>query len=344
MKLKLKTVFTDSMVMIKSIFGKIIDFLLPNEEEKTSFEGFSVNGKVAPRQRVLNKLKEQFLIEMANETTTESLLYHTSFTVYIREEEYERLSPSFAQTVRDAINVFGRELRKVVKKYPDYQNHSKYWEMQLVAIPKEAEIDGVSVDLFDEDLIIIKSKLFADNGYDSRFQDDIHCATTIHTKDSSRKMSNALNLTALKGLTELAKDKYRVEFNLCDLLGETPKSEEERANNRKDTTATLYIVDGDFISAERRYHVYNMTGDKLLVSGRNGSASSVTDEIHIDDETVLTPTLEIQRDKNTGLFTLKAWGDVKLGGKSVESGKEIPLPTNSYIMINGDYQIEFNTR
>lgn len=330
--------------MIKSIFRKIIDFLLPNEEEKMSFVGNSVNGKVAPRQRVLNKLKEQFLIEMANETTTESLLYHTSFTVYIREEEYERLSPSFAQTVRDAINIFVRELRKVVKKYPDYQNHSKCWEMQLVAIPKEAEIDDINTELLDESLIIIKSKLFADNGYDSRIQDDIHCVTTIHTKDSSRQIPNALNLAALKGLTELAKDKYRVEFNLRDLLSDAPQSEEERVNNRMDINATLHIVDGDFILGERRYRVYNMTGDKLLVSGKNGSASNVADEIHIDDETVLNPTLEIQRDKKTELFTLKTWGDVKLGGKRVESGKEIPLPHNSYIMINGDYQIEFKTK
>ena len=105
--------------MIKKIFNKVVSALLPNEyqEEQTSFD--QKKRIVAPRQRVLNKLKEQFLSEMANETTTESLLYHTSFTVYIRETEYDRLSPSFAQTVRDAINIFIRELRKVVKNYPD---------------------------------------------------------------------------------------------------------------------------------------------------------------------------------------------------------------------------------
>ncbi len=133
--------------MIKKIFNKVVSALLPNESaiEHPNLE--KNRGVVAPRQRVLNKLKEQFLTEMANETTTESLLYHTSFTVYIRETEYDRLSPSFAQTVRDAINVFIRELRKVVKNYPDYQNHSKYWEMQLVAIPEDTEIDGISAEI-----------------------------------------------------------------------------------------------------------------------------------------------------------------------------------------------------
>ncbi len=330
--------------MIKEIFNKIISALLPDGscEELSSFE--KKNGVVAPRQRVLDKLREHFLTEMANETTTESLLYHTSFTVYIRESEYDRLSPSFAQTVRDAINIFVRELRKVVRNYPNYQNHSKYWEMQLVAIPEDSEIDGINAEILAESPIIIRSKLFADNQYDSRMQDDVHCVTTIHTKDSSKELPNAFNLASLKGLTELAKDRYRVEFNLNDTLSDTPRSEADKSSNKKNVVATLHIVDGDFILGERKYRVYNMTGDKLLVSGKNGSASKITDEIHINDESVLNPTLEIIRDKKTGLFSLKVWGDVKMGGKRVESGAVVTLPHNSSIMINGDYQIDFTTK
>lgn len=331
--------------MIKEIVKKIVSALLPNDEQE---EPLSIRGNknsiIAPRQRVLNKLKEQFLSEMANETTTESLLYHTSFTVYIRETEYDRLSPSFAQTVRDAINIFIRELRKVVKNYPDYQNHSKYWEMQLVAIPEDSEIDGISAEILAESPIIIRSKLFADNQYDSRMQDDVHCVTTIHTKDSSKELPNAFNLASLKGLTELAKDKYRVEFNLKDAVSETPKSEADKSSNKKDVHATLHIVDGEFILGERKYRVYNMTGDKLLVSGKNGSASNITDEIHINDESVLNPTLEIIRDKKTGLFSMKIWGDVKMGGKRIEPGAVVTLPHNSSIMINDDYQIDFTTK
>lgn len=329
--------------MLKKIFNKVVSALLPNEGEENIRPLEKRNGVVAPRQRVLNKLKEQFLTEMANETTTESLLYHTSFTVYIRESEYERLSPSFAQTVRDAINVFVRELRKVVKNYPDYQNHSRYWEMQLVSIPEDAEIDGISAEILAENPIIIKSKLFADNQYDSRMQDEVHCVTTIHTKDSSKDLPNAFNLASLKGLTELAKDKYRVEFNLKDTISDSPKSEADKSSN-KSAFATLHIVDGDFIFGDRKYRVYNMTSDKLFVSGKNGSASRDTDEIHINDESVLNPTLEITRDKKSGLFTLKSWGNVKVGGKRIESGTIIALPHNSSIMINDDYQIDFTTK
>lgn len=331
--------------MIKKIFGKIMSALLPDEEGDFVRTGVkAANGVVAPRQRVLDKLKEQFLTEMVNETTTESLLYHTSFTVYIREEEYDRLAPSFAQTVRDSINVFIRELRKVVKKYPEYQNHSKFWEMQLVAIPKDAEIDGISAEILEDSPIIIKSKLFADNHYDSRMQDDMHCVTTIHTKDSSKDLPNAFNLSALKGLTELAKDKYRVEFNLNDTLSVSPQSEADKSSNNTTVFATLHIVDGDFILGDRRYRVYNMTGNKLLVSGKNGSASQFTDEIHINDESVLNPTLEIIRDKKTGLFSIKVWGDVKIAGKHIDSGHTVALPHNSSIMINDDYQINFTIK
>lgn len=330
--------------MIKKLFNTFASALLPREsqEELTSLE--KNKGVVAPRQRVLNKLKEQFLTEMANETTTESLLYHTSFTVYIRESEYDRLSPSFAQTVRDAINIFIRELRRAVKNYPDYQNHSKYWEMQLVAIPEDSEIDGISAEILAENPIIIRSKLFGDNQYDSRIQDDLNCVTTIHTKDSSKELPNAFNLASLKGLTELAKDKYRVEFNLKDNLSDTPKSEADKNSNKSNPVATLHIVDGDFVLGDRKYRLYNMTSDKLLVSGKNGSASNAIDEIHINDESVLNPTLEIIRDKKTGNFSLTAWGEVKLGGKRISSGSVVPLPPNSSIMINGDYQIDFKTK
>lgn len=323
------------MVMIKNLFWKI-------KTKIADWSGVSSDGKVAPRQRILNKLKEQFLIEMRNETTTESLLYHTSFTVYIREEEYERLSPSFAQTVRDAVNIFARELRKIIKGYPNYQNHSKYWEMQLVAIPKDAEIEGVSAELLDDNLTIIKSKLFAVNNYDPRFQEDAHYVTTIHTKDSSRRLPDALNLKAINELTELAKDRYRVEFNLSDLLDDAPKSEAERRGGNMRINATLHIVDGDFIFGEHKYRVYNMTGDKLYVSGKHGSNS--TEEIHINDENIMNPTLLISRNITNGYFTLKTWGDVKLGGKKVENGIEVRLPHNSSIIINNEYQIEFKTR
>lgn len=172
----------------------------------------------------------------------------------------------------------------------------------------------------------------------------MHCVTTIHTKDSSKQMPNAFNLAALKGLTELAKDKYRVEFNLEDKLNNAPKSEAERKSSRNAAYATLHIVDGDFVLGDRKYRVYNMMGDRLLVSGKNGSSSNMNEEIHINDESVLNPTLEIQRNSKTGLFNLRAWGDVVLNGRRVEGGSLVALPPNSSIMINGDYQIDFKTK
>lgn len=72
--------------MIKTLFRKIGDLLLPNNDEdiNASMDGVMSDGKIAPRQRILNKLKEQFLIEMRNETTTESLLYHTSVKMNLK--------------------------------------------------------------------------------------------------------------------------------------------------------------------------------------------------------------------------------------------------------------------
>lgn len=213
-----------------------------------------------------------------------------------------------------------------------------------MAIPDNAVIDGIDPGALDEEPILIKSKLFADNEYDPRFQDDERCVVTLHTKDSSKQMPNAFNLAALKGLTELAKDKYRVEFNLDDTLSSSPRSEGERNSARSNFAATFHIVDGDFILGDKKYRVYNMTGNKLLVSGKNGSPSKGVEEIHINDESVLSPTLEIIRDTDSGYFSVKAWGDVTIGERHVMSGEERNLPNNAQIMINGDYTINFKIK
>lgn len=337
--------------MFHKILRTIQSALLPLEKsnEEIGLQA-SITNVVAPRQRILNKLKEHFLIELHNETTTESLLFHTSYTVYIRAEEYERLAPSFAQTVRDAVNVFIKELRKMVARYPNYQNHSKFWEMQLVAIPKDADINGLDMSQFDEESIIVKSKLFADNAYDSRMVDDEHYVVTIHTKNSSSSMPpTAFNLAALKGLTELAKDKYRIEFSLEDIIQDIPKSEATRfvTSNKLEYYAILHIVDGEFTRYDgTSYHVYKMTSNRLLMSGKHGHQYIQNQEvITINDENLMNPTLEIVRDAKSGQFTITAIGeDIAISGRYIQKNIATPLYNNSQIMINGDYQIDFKIK
>lgn len=332
--------------------NKIKDLLLPTSEEEL-YPDFNEQAEdvsetvaplVGPRQRVLDALNAHFMNEMAMETTTESLLFHTSFTVYIPETDYDRLSPSFAQTVRDAVNIFVRDLRERVKQYPAYRNHSRYWEMKLVAIPEDASIDGIDADTMSDNPVIIKSKLFADDDnddYDSRRRDDIVYVTTVHTKDSTRRLPNAFNLAALSGLTQLDKDRYRIEFSLEQEVNKDPLSFE--ASKNRSANAQIHIVDGDFIHGNRTYHLYKMTGNRLLVSGRNGAGSDRWEEVRINDENVLNPTLDISRNPDTNTYSVKTYGDVRINGKRMEPGLEANLPNNSSILINGDYQIDFKT-
>ena len=77
----------------------------------------------------------------------------------------------------------------------------------------------------------------------------------------------------------------------------------------------------------------------------NANVNLVMANATIDyDENILNPTLLISRNITNGYFTLKTYGDVKLGGKKVENDIEVILPHNSSIIINDEYQIDFKTR
>lgn len=320
--------------------NRIKNIIIPSEDEAVT----SVLKKDSlTRQELLNSLHEQFLSELKNETTTESLLFHTSFTVYLRQKDYDRLEPSFPLTVKDSVNVFIKELKKLTPKYPDYTPHSRWWQFHLIAMPEGTIIDGFSKEELSDKLILIKSAIFADNDYNDNTGDD-RIVTTVHTVNSMKSLPKAMNLSAIAGLTPLDKDKYRVEMNLNVKITSTPANDISRNKVQNNALATLTVEDSSFLDGARTSNRYFMTTNNLQISGRHDVETRGGMPIaRLDNDTVINPHLIIKRDPVSGSFFIKVNGETRLNEQKLSKGNDKwnPLPNNSAILINDDIQINF---
>lgn len=333
-------------------FGrKIVDLLIPGKNEGP-FKKY--------REFVIKRIVAHFDDEMENESTDGGLLFHTSFEVYVRPQFYSRISQSFPFTVRECVNKFQDKILAKKKKYPDYRPHTRYWEIQLVKWGNDLEIEGVSKEMLGDNPILVRSRLAPSDpnrnkkkggGADeSAVGEDSGFVGTMYSPKSVGGNPCDIDLSVLKGLTQLSNDKYWVKFNLDERVTDEPQSEAatgvpidiSAAPITKSVTpcsALVKILDGEFMINSRTYKVHKMQHSRLTVSGKNGPESP--DNARINSDRLPSPAIEINYDATTGLFTLRAFCDVKLSQKKVPQGAVVNLPHNSRIMINGEYELEF---
>lgn len=301
------------------------------------------------RQQVLDNLMRHFLEMLHDETTTESMLFHTSYIIYLPQESYERISPGFQITVRDCVRRFLREIKKRLKDYPDFKPFSNYWMFQLVAIPEGTVIDGISDEEMDDNLMLVKSTIFATDDI-AHNEASGRIVTTMHTVNSMKAMPGALNLLALPGLVQLDKDKFRMRFDPENSLGlDSGGSGARFEAEQVKVLAELRAEDGRFVTVSGQpYSTYRLQSDELRISGRHAmSASRGVETLMVDSEEVMNPHVSIRRDPSSGRFSISAMGDdVKLNGRLLPRGAAhwTPLPNNSTIIINDDIQINFKIK
>lgn len=314
---------------------KLTDWLVPVGNQPVSERADS---KTLTRQDILDYLEVHFNQEMDFETTKFSLLFHTSYVVYLRQHDYLRLAPSFGQTVMDAVNMFLDAVSGKLRKYPGYRPHSRFWTFQLVCIPDGTIIDGLPDDVLDEKSIVIKSSLYPDDMYVSGNSGRV--VTTFHSVNSMRAMPGAVNSAAFRGLDQLDKDKYQVRFDPENRL----RLKSDGGRDELAPVARLTAEEGSFITNGITFSTYQMAGDSLRVSGRNEAGKrGRSDTLCVDDENVMNPHLLIRRDPVSGTFSISAIGDVRLNERRLLPGNSqwLMLPNNSKIIINDDIQIGF---
>lgn len=338
---------------MSAFFKKIIDVLAPeNPGKEASSANASASGQMS-RQAVLDALVNHFDQEMDFESTKVSMLFHTSYVVYLREADYERISPSFLMTANDAVTMFLDRVKNSMRKYPSYQPHSRYWVFQLVSIPEGTVIEGMPEDDIESGMILVKSTLFPDDDYESGGEGGGRVVTTMHTKNSMVALPKAVNMQALLGLDQLDKDKFRIRFDQNNVLGFASGAAVAAGgapmppgipSAQMEPVGRLTADDGRFVGAGRLFTTYQMRSDTVRICGRNGVAIPGEPIVCVDNDKVMNPHCMIRRDAATDRFFIAAQGPVKLNERRLIQGQWTPLPDKSVILLNDDIQISFRSR
>lgn len=319
--------------------GKIKDLLLGKESRKSP-------SNVLTRQELINKIYKHFVTQMEDETTDVGLLFHTSFYIYLNENDYTLREQSFAYTVQDVMKKIDKKVHSMRKQYPAYHPHSKYWQFQFVPF-KDGDIVsnpiGETVKKIDPKDVVIFSFIHPDSLYQSE-KESGRVVATIHVKDSVAINKWAINREALRGIDVTGKDRFRVPFKDDVSPREMPVSVAESSKPETNAKAILTVEQCSFIKDGQRSKRYYMVSDYLQISGcydvenRGGM-----DVAKLDSDEVLNPHLTIKMDSQNRTFSLSAIGDVMLNEVRVpqDASNWTTLPNNSTLLLNGEIQLTF---
>jgi len=325
---------------------------------------------------VLSALHNHFLRTVKKLSSDYNLLYHTSFTIYIKASNYSEISDSLPFVAEGAEKMLVKEIKTQMKKgHPNHKPHSQYWQFQLVEIPADAEIDGVSEEEMQDGVLIqINSTLFPPTeGGEEQSGNSNRVVTTVHGVNSLRAIKNCINPEILNKLYLIEKDRIKLNLVLDDaptttqgFSGRVPnpaknapspafdkkaKPEQagaaESANNVKRYFATLEAQDGEFLdgATNKTIHTVAIATDDLEISGRSSMrGSDGVDVVRVNSDRIMTPHVRIRRDPATGRFCIAAIGETRLNGRKMTPNPEawVALPNKSTIILaDGEAQIRF---
>ena len=317
-----------------------IERLLPDRPGKGSA------GNCLTRQELQDRIVSHFESRLAEESTTDDVLFPTNFMIFLSKADYEMRKETFAITVKQLVN---KTLKRIIDRatigVPDFQPHSEYWQFQFLVFPEDGFVENRGEKKYglEPKEVLIQSTIFPPKDSDKRTTaDDVeHVVTTIHTKDSLSMNELAINFEALKGVEILAADKFRVPYGKH--LTEVPKSEKEAASPINNAKCTLKIISGGhFTSGE---HTYYMTSDNLIISGPTGdSLIGGVPVAHIDDKSVSARQVTIKKEGSQ--YKLYARGDVVVEETIVKPDGVSPvvLENGNQILINGEIAIDFKIK
>lgn len=327
------------------LLDKVKNLLSPEVKVRSEFVPMGATGRLS-RQDVVDSVVNQFLQELASESTKRSMLFHTSYVIYLREDDYKRISQGFEVTVNEMVDTFLEIIGSKLSKYPNYKPHSNYWTFQLACIPEGGVIEGVDEDEMGEKMLVIMSSIYPENDYNSDGGGNGgRVVTTMHTVNSMKAMPKAMNMDLLLGLDMLSRDMYRVKFdrqNVLHLAGGVHSMPAVPVT----AYATLSADDGRFVEAGRPFTRYEIIADEVRIVGRNAVDNRTGALLHVDSDEVMNPHVIIRRDGDSGAFFVTAVGPTRLNERSLARGMSewVPLPNNSTILLNDEVQLTFKIK
>ncbi len=357
-----------------SFFGRIRDFLSPEPEDNNT-SGLAaeagrpqgINPEEVTVNEILNTLFRHFISTIEKLTTDHNFLYHTSFTIYLKAANYSEISDSFPFMAQGAEKMLVDEIKKRTKnRYPGYSPHSQYWQFQLVEIPEDAEIDGVSEDDMQNGIVIqIQSTLFPPSeGNKESSRGTGRVVTTVQGVNSLRAIRNCINPEILNKLYLIEKDRVKLKLTLDDSkpAGPRPSQTGNGFKNKPETAggpgvrtasmqpapyhAILEAQDGEFLDGNDNSVIHTMavTADEVHISGRSAMrGSDGVEVIRVNSDRILSPHVKIRRNPSAGTFQICVIGPTTLNMRTMECNPSswVMLPRKSTIILDDEVQIKF---
>ncbi len=322
-----------------SIRDFVKHILAPNSKTESDTESDS-DEKDITRQDVLDALIAAFKKSLKKETTTESMLCHTFYKVYINNDFHECISATFHKTGEDAVKAFTRTLKSKLSEYPDFQPFATRWEFQLIPLNEGSLVQGM--EEIDSDIAIV-SRPFAPGEVNASEESEREVVTIRDAKNSMREITKGFNFALLHGLIAAERDKVAFRFTLDDnKITQAPKAGAGSAS-KSATLATIRINGGTFIEGNRTFTSYTMKSPTVRIAGKNGTtASDGIPVVCINSDTILNHHVEIAHDSASGSFKIAAQGETRLNEMRLNPGNNnwYILPSNSNISI-GDFDLTF---
>ncbi|MBR5027713.1 MAG: hypothetical protein IKX51_00695 [Bacteroidales bacterium] len=346
------------------IIDKIKDGLLGNTRNMGNGDG-----GVITAQELVDQVFEHFKMRLKDSSTDMSLLFPTSFVIYLNPEDFAARSQEFPARANDIKKKCLKEVRDQIKSHVDWQDyrpHSKYWKIQFVEFKPEYVISNGSDKRFEVEKghVTIVSYLYAQD-FGSASSGDAsggRVVTTVHSaKGTTTPQNLAINADAFKDVTIIGQNSFRLEFLKADIAGGVSNEQKNQpsqptgerlagkvSRHMNGTKSALFqIFESSFLVDGNKTDKFIFNGDVLQITGRNATNSTNgVETLRIDDDGIMNPHLNIRYDHENQRYLISAVGEASLNGcimeRNPDNWKE--LPDNSYILLNSEMQINFSIK
>lgn len=314
-------------------------------------------------QELVDKMVQHFLQRMGQESTDVTLLYPTSFYIYLNEQDYQSRSEAFAFVVNDFVYKFNELIRQRRANYVDYHPHARYWQFQFVEFSEHSQVEGfgeVVTHLEPKDVFILSFLYPKMEGMEDGSENE-RVVATVHVKDSMQECRLAVNWEALRGVDMRAKDRYVMPMERQQTPSNSPKGEECIAPSERllplgedrggpgqgggsSSLPSLKAENCAFLIDGGKHSRYYMTGSELYLSGKNDAEWRAGVPVaRLDSEYVMVPNAQIRYNSSKGIYEFLPLADVILNEVPLNQDLDswTPLPHLSSILLNGEVQLTF---
>lgn len=303
---------------------------------------------------IVNELVYAFEESIKRLSTDESLMFHTSYVVYIPRKYYNELHLTFGILTREAVKKFHKRVNELLRKNSSlsFTPLYDYWSFDILALseggedyPDEdnPEESKVTYQDLEEYFVAVRSCAVPKELYDfSSLPDDQEVRTNRSRPNSKFNRLQRLSIGAIRGLKPSGSG-YLYPINLN---GNEITDSIDGASDK--VLASIYCVDDyvNFIDNQGNlYKTLDIRVPGFFVGGATGSPMyQGKPMIKIDSQSVRSPHFEVKQNYD-GSFYIRPLGPVEQGQKMMPKDEWSRLSDrNASIKINGSIELIFNKR